>query len=274
MKNKVIVEDCLTGLKRISSDNVDMIYVDPPFFTRKKHKLSDKNLKMYSFEDNWKTLDEYLFYLKERLMQCKRILKDSGLIFVHCDKNASHYIKILMDELFGYKNFVNEIIWSYKRWSNSRNALLNSHQNIFIYSKTKNYNFYKKYVDYSPNTNTLQNMQDRVKINGKSAYKRDMEGNIVFSHEKKGVLLGDVWSIPFLNPKAKERVGYPTQKPLQLLEQIIEISTKENDVIVDPFCGSGSMLVAAKKNNRRYIGFDINEKAVELALKRLSEKIV
>ncbi len=150
-------------------------------------------------------MDTYLNFIQERLLECKRILKDSGSIFLHCDRNAFHYLKILMDKLFGITNFQSEIIWSYKRWSNSKKGLLNAHQIILFYSKTKDFKFNKIYTNYSETTNIDQILQARVRNkNGKSVYKIDNNGEIVIGQSKKGVPLSDVWEIPFLNPKLKK----------------------------------------------------------------------
>jgi site-specific DNA-methyltransferase (adenine-specific) len=138
-----------------------------------------------------------------------------------------------MDKVFGRENFQSEIIWSYKRWSNAKKGLLNAHQVIFFYSKTKNFKFNTLYTDYSATTNLDQILQDRERDeNGKSVYKKDENGNVVLGKEKKGVPLSDVWEIPYLNPKAKERTGYPTQKPVLLLNQILNIVTHEGDLVV------------------------------------------
>lgn len=270
----IIHEDCLSAMQKLNNNSIDMIYLDPPFFTQKEQKLKDNNGKEYSFDDSWKSMADYIGYLKIRLIEMKRLLKDTGTLFLHCDNTASHYIKVMLDEVFGYDNFKSEIIWSYKRWSNAKNGLLNSHQIIFFYSKTKNYKFNKMYTDYSVTTNIDQILQDRVRDNnGKTVYKKDDNGEIVLTNEKKGVPLSDVWEIPFLNPKANERVGYPTQKPILLLEQILNISTDEGDTILDPFCGSGTTLVAALLKNRKYIGIDKSLEAIELSQKRLSKPI-
>ena len=200
----------------------------------------------------------------------KKVLKNTGSIFLHCDDKASHYLRQLLDEVFGNTNFNNEIIWHYKRWSNSKKGLLKGHQSIFWYSKTKNFKFNIKYVDYSATTNLDQILQERIRNkNGKVEYKKEKNGKITYCNEKKGVPLSDVWEIPFLNPKAKERVGYPTQKPILLLEQILEIASNENDIILDPFCGSGTTLIAGKIKNRKCIGFDKNLEAIKLTEKRL-----
>ncbi len=273
-ENCIIQGDSLKILKEITEKSVDLVYLDPPFFTQEEQSLSSKANVIYSFNDKWNNMDTYLNFIQERLLECKRILKDSGSIFLHCDRNASHYLKILMDKLFGITNFQSEIIWSYKRWSNSKKGLLNAHQIILFYSKTKDFKFNKIYTNYSETTNIDQILQARVRNkNGKSVYKIDNNGEIVIGQSKKGVPLSDVWEIPFLNPKAKERTGYPTQKPIILLEQILKLVTDENDLVVDPFVGSGTTVVAAKILNRKYIGIDKSQEAITLTKDRLNSLI-
>lgn len=267
----VYLNDCLEELKKIDSNTIDMVYLDPPFFTQKKHTLKNQEGKEYSFDDCWGSISEYMVFLRKRLEECKRVLKRSGNLFFHCDSTASAYIKVMLDDLFGVENFRSEIIWTYKRWSNSQNGLLPSHQTILYYSKSKNYKFNKIYTSYSVTTNIDQILQERIRDErGKVVYKTDEDGVPVQCKEKKGVPLSDVWEIPLLNPKAKERVGYPTQKPILLLERIIEISTDENDIILDPFCGSGTTLVAAKLLHREFIGIDISCDAVEVSKARIA----
>lgn len=268
--------NCLEKLNELKSNSVDLVYFDPPFFTQKKHSLitRDDN-KKYEFSDSWDSLEDYLNLINSCLVESKRVLKNSGSVFLHCDKIASHYIRVELDKVFGMKNFRSEIIWSYKRWSNSKKGLLNSHQNIYFYSKSNDFKFNQYYNDYAVTTNLDQILQDRDKTaNGKSVYKTDENGNIILGKEKKGVPLSDTWEIPYLNPKAKERYGYPTQKPVLLLREIIKIVTDEGDLVVDPFCGSGTTCVAAKSMNRNFIGIDVSNDAVELANIRLQEMII
>lgn len=273
--NKVICDDCVNGLTRIEDNKVDLIYLDPPFFTQDVQRLYSKETKTeLTFSDKWNSMEEYLLFMEERLIECKRTLKDTGSIFVQCDRNASHYLKVLLDKIFGMKNFQSEIIWTYKRWSNSKKGLLNNHQVILFYSKTDRFKFNRIYTEYSETTNIDQILQERVRDKeGKAKYKTDENGNVVIGKSKKGVPLSDVWEIPYLNPKAKERVGYPTQKPVILLEQIIKLVTDEGDIVVDPFAGSGTTLVAAKILNRKYLGMDISSDAVLIAEKRLETLI-
>lgn len=274
--NKIYHGNCVEKLKEIEADKVDLIYFDPPFFTQRKHSLTNKdNSKTYEFDDKYNSIEEYLALVESVLVQSRRVLKNTGSVFLHCDKTASHNIRVVMDKVFGRENFQSEIIWSYKRWSNAKKGLLNAHQVIFFYSKTQDFKFNTLYTDYSATTNLDQILQDRERNeNGKSVYKKDENGNVILGKEKKGVPLSDVWEIPYLNPKAKERTGYPTQKPVLLLNQILNIVTEEGDLVVDPFCGSGTTCVSAKSLKRQFIGIDISQDAVELANSRLEEMVI
>jgi site-specific DNA-methyltransferase (adenine-specific) len=271
----VFLGDCQHILMTIPDKSIDLVYLDPPFFTQKTHSLvSRDNSKEFSFDDKWKSLEEYLNFIEDVLTKCHKTLKETGSIFLHCDKSASHHLRLLLDKSFGENNFRSEIIWAYKRWSNSKKGLLNSHQTIYFYSKTKDYKFNTIYTNYSPTTNVDQILQSRVRNDlGKVVYSRNDEGDVILGEEKKGVPLSDVWNIPFLNPKASERSGYPTQKPILLLEKIIEISTEKGDCVLDPMCGSGTTLVSAKLSDRNYIGIDISSDAVEMTKARLLEPI-
>lgn len=267
-------DDCLDRMKKIPAGSVDMVYLDPPFFTQKDQCLCNEDGKKYSFSDHWASREEYLAFMEKRLVEIHRVLKDSGSVFLHCDTRSSYYMRLLLDHILGEKNFRSEIIWSYKRWSNSRNGLLPAHQTILMYTKTDHYKFHVLYGEYSPTTNLDQILQMRERNEtGKVVYKKDTTGKTVMSEEKRGVPLSDVWEIPFLNPKAKERTGYPTQKPVELLERIVRISTDEGDLVMDPFCGSGTTLVAAKRLNRSYIGIDCNPDAIEISKERLDKPI-
>ena len=267
--------DCLEIMEGLEPESIDLIYLDPPFFTQEiQVSHNRKTGEKYMFNDKWADISHYLEYIRERLSESKRILKDTGSIFLHCDNKASHYLKVVMDEVFGYENFQSEIIWYYKRWSNAKKGLLNNHQKILFYSKSKDFKFNKIYNNYSESTNIDQMFQKREKdLEGRSVYKRDEQGKEVMAKPKKGVPMNDVWEIPFLNPTAKERVGYPTQKPIELIDRIINLVTEEGDVVLDPFVGSGTTVVSAKMLNRKYIGIDRSEKAIELAEKRLKNPI-
>lgn len=275
LNSKLINGDCLDVLTTLGSGTVDLVYLDPPFFTQKQHSLKSKDNIEYSFTDVFKDLNEYLSLIRSCLRECKRVLKAEGSIFLHCDKTAAHHLRVVLDEVFGSDNFQSEIIWTYRRWSNAKKGLLNSHQTIYFYSNTDSFKFNSVYTAYSNTTNLDQILQERERNKeGKTIYKKDGEGNVVQADSKKGVPLSDVWDIPFLNPKAKERVGYPTQKPVALLEQIIKIASCEGDTVLDPFCGSGTTCVAAKLLGRNFIGIDKSEEAILLATKRLDDMVV
>lgn len=274
--NTVTCNDARTALQKIVDNSINLVYLDPPFFSQKEHELrSRSDGKKYSFEDKFSSKEEYISFMSSILQEIKRILKVDGSVFLHCDRYASHYLRTELDNVFGETNFQSEIIWSYKRWSNSKKGLLNAHQNIYFYSKTKEFKFNRFYTDYSPSTNVDQILQERARSsNGKTEYKKDLDGKVVLANEKKGVPLSDVWEIPYLNPKAKERCGYPTQKPIKLIQRIIQLVTDENDIVLDPFCGSGTTCIAAKSLNRHYIGIDKNADAITLAQKRISQMII
>jgi site-specific DNA-methyltransferase (adenine-specific) len=271
----LIKADCLKALRSMSDESVDLIYLDPPFFTQQKQTLKTRdNSKAYYFKDTWENAERYINYIRNRLVECQRVLKNTGSIFLHCDRTASHQLRLMLDDVFDERNFQSEIVWVYKRWSNSKRGLLNSHQTIYFYSKSGDFKFNRTYDAYSPTTNVDQIFQKRVRDkNGKTKYKKDANGRCELIAQKKGVPLSDVWEIPYLNPKANERVGYPTQKPIILLERIIQLVTDAGDVVLDPFCGSGTALVAAALLGREYIGIDISSDAIELAKKRLANPV-
>lgn len=275
MSIQIHLGDCLDITKDISDGRIDLVYLDPPFFTQKVQKLGTRDRKKeFSFSDRWKSANDYAEFLLVRLKEFRRVLASTGSIFFHCDNNASHVVRLLLDEVFGQNMFRAEIIWHYRRWSNSQRTLMPSHQNIYFYSRTDSYKFNPMYEDYSPSTNVDQILQKRRRDEfGKSVYARDENGVPISNGDKKGVPVSDVWDIPFLNPKAKERVGYPTQKPILLLERIIQISTDKDDTVLDPFCGSGTTLLAAELLKRNGIGIDISSEAVNLTKGRLENPV-
>jgi site-specific DNA-methyltransferase (adenine-specific) len=275
MAGEIRQGDCLEVVRGLASGSVDLVYVDPPFFTQKTHSLvtRDRTTK-FEFSDEWKSCAEYVGFLRARVQEFRRVLKATGSLFFHCDTNASHRIRCLLDDLFGEAMFRSEIIWHYRRWSNSQRTPLPSHQTLFFYSKTDDYQYNQLFYDYSPSTNVDQILQRRQRDeHGKAVYARDENGSIVHDGHKKGVPVADVWDIPFLNPKAKERVGYPTQKPILLLERIIALVTSPGDLVLDPFCGSGTTLVAADLLGRDSLGVDVAAEAVDLARRRLAEPV-
>jgi site-specific DNA-methyltransferase (adenine-specific) len=268
---EIIQGDCLEVAQQRASSSINLIYLDPPFFTQQRLTTRDQK---FSYDDLWANHKTYAEFMFKRLSEFHRLLTSEGSIFVHCDKNATHIIRVILDEVFGEDNFRSEIIWHYKRWSNSKKGLLPAHQTIYFYSKTEDFKFNTLYTDYSESTNIDQILQKRARDSrGKTIYARDKHGAVIASDTKKGVPLSDVWEIPYLNPKAKERSGYPTQKPILLLEQIIKIASDPSDLILDPFCGSGTTLVAAQLLGRRAIGIDLSSDAISLTQNRLAHSV-
>ncbi len=272
-ETRVLKGDCLSLLPTIQSESIHLVYLDPPFFTQKKHRLLPRDRSQeFSFDDFWVSNREYTEFLYHRLLEVRRVLSPRGSLFFHCDRNAAHLVRLVLDEVMGPDCFKSEIIWHYRRWSNSRKALLPAHQTIYFYAKSPEHTFNVLWEDYSPSTNVDQILQRRVRDDyGKTVYQRDEAGEVVTNGGKRGVPLSDVWDIPYLNPKARERTGYPTQKPLTLLDRIVQIATQEDDWVLDPFCGSGTTLVAAKMLHRNAVGMDTSDDAIALTLARLKE---
>jgi len=271
----IIEGDCLKVLSARGDCFADLVYIDPPFFTQKQHSLTTKDRsRTFSFSDLWDSHEEYARFLFERVQACWNVMTTDASLYFHCDRSAVHIARMILDEVFGADNFRSEIIWTYRRWSNSRRGFLPAHQNILYYTKSSTFTFNTVYTEYSPSTNVDQILQQRARdTDGKSVYKRDAEGQPIANGSKRGVPLGDVWDIPYLNPKARERVGYPTQKPILLLERIIAISSNDGDCVLDPFCGSGTTLVTAKLLGRKYLGIDSSPDACKLAASRLDKPI-
>jgi site-specific DNA-methyltransferase (adenine-specific) len=265
--------DCLEVIKQQNINQVDLIYLDPPFGTQKQHQLGTRDgKKQFAYSDVWSSKSAYIQFMQARVALFREILKPTGSLFFHCDSTFSHIIRLMLDEVFGEANFRSEIIWYYKRWTNSQKNLIPAHQTIFFYSKSDDFKFNTIHTAYSETTNIEQILHKRERDErGKAVYATDADGDYIVNGAKKGVALNDVWEIPYLNPKAKERVGYPTQKPVTLLERIINLASDPGDSVLDPFCGSGTTLVAASLTDRNSVGIDISEAACTLARTRLQE---
>ena len=207
----------------------------------------------------------YLIYMAIRLIEMHRILKDTGSIYLHCDPTLSHYIKTMMDKIFGYENFRNELIWSYRWASTIKNSFARKHDTIFFYTKSNNWLFNMDAVRESYTPEQLKRC------------KEDDKGHYTVSEGRKyylnplGQTPGSVFNISIIGRGSNERIGYPTQKPLELLERIIKASSNEGDVVLDPFCGCATTCVAAEKLNRKWIGVDKQKVAFYLVYYRVHE---
>lgn len=262
---------------------IDLIYIDPPFDSKAdyKKKISVKGIgtvmsDSLAFEekqygDIW-TNDEYLQFMYERFILMRELLSNSGSIYVHLDEKRSHYVKIVLDEVFGSGFFKREIIWSTKTSSGfktSTNNWIRTHDTILYYSKNNKASFNKQYWDYDDKYKARFRKKDE---NGR-LYRDDRgSGVIQYLDELKGIPMGDVWDDIMSFQQAatsSEILGYPTQKPEALLERIIKASTNEGDIVFDCFMGSGTTQAVAMKLGRRFIGADINLGAIQTTTKRL-----
>jgi len=305
--NTLYFGDNLEVLKeKIEDKIVDLIYLDPPFqsgknyniiFDNKRKEAEGVTAQIQAFEDTWEWGPEaekeysgliqgtitkerpsarlielmkamrvylsenspvmaYLVMMAPRLLEMKRVLKDTGSIYLHCDPTASHYLKLLMDSVFGVENYRNEIVWFYKTGGASKRYFAQKHDIIFFYSKTNKYLFKpQKEKSYMMHNYGFK----------KSEFFKDERGQYTWVYMK------DVWEIPAVGSADKQRIGYPTQKPEALLERIINASSNEGDLVLDPFCGCGTTVAVAQRLNRKWIGIDITYLAIDIIEKRLEE---
>jgi len=271
--NQLILGDNLEVLRTLPSESIDLIYIDPPFFSGRNYNViwGDTN-EVRSFYDIWEGgIDSYLVWLNARLWEMRRVLKKTGSIYVHCDWHASHYIKIEMDKIFGYKNFRRDIIWVMSAAAGYKGLVQNfvrGHDMIFYYSKSDEFKFNKPFREYSESQ-----LKRFTKVDEKGRrYKPITKTRRIYLEDSKGVPISDVWD-DIANfqtiVNSPEIIGYPTQKPEALLERIIKASSNEGDVVADFFCGGGTTLAVAQKLKRRFIGCDSSRVAISVTLDRL-----
>ena len=251
--NRLIWGDNLHILRQIPGNSVDLIYIDPPFFSGRQYNViwGDNN-ELRSFNDIWEGgLDGYLIWLNARLYEMKRILKSTGSIYVHCDWHASHYIKVEMDKIFGYDNLISELQWAYGTASGGRASgakPVKSHDTLLAYAKSYgNHTYNKQYTEYSEKY--VRERFVHLDDDGRRYQTRKRSSGIVsrqYLDESPGVPLSSVWSdirqlyAYHLVRRRQEEIGYPTQKPMALLERIIKASSNEGDVVLDAFVGGGT----------------------------------
>ncbi len=296
--------DNLFLLNGMNSETVDLIYLDPPFNSKRTYSapVGSKSAGA-SFKDMWtwddvniaylellytkhpdiadfidsiyrlhsKAMASYITYMTQRLFEMHRILKSTGSIYLHIDPTASHYLKIIMDGIFGRDNFRNEIIWCYKTGGRAKQQFPKKHDVIFWYSKSKKHIFNYDAISTERNFSTMH--EPVIKDEDGKLYQRNFKNGKEYRYYiDKGVIPNDYWvDIDAINPSAKERTGYPTQKPLALLQRIIKASSNEGDLVFDPFCGCATTCVAAQQLQRKWIGCDIEAKAVDILVERLGD---
>ncbi|GAP72086.1 DNA methylase N-4/N-6 domain protein [Candidatus Symbiothrix dinenymphae] len=295
--NTLYTNDNLFILNGLNSDLVDLIYLDPPFNSKRMYSAPvGSKAAGASFKDMWtwqdvnehylntlaknypalthfiatigvihsKAMMSYLTYMAQRMIEMHRILKATGSLYVHCDPTASHYLKVLLDEIFGKNNFRNEIIWCYRGGGTSKKDFGKRHDVIFRYSKSDNYTFI-------PDTVRIPYQAEGMGRNDDAMWGKHKGTDKVYKPNPLGKVPEDWWQMNTLNANDPERTGYPTQKPLALLHRIIKASSNEGDIVMDPFCGCATTCVAAQQLDRKWIGIDIEKQAVKILVERLSD---
>jgi site-specific DNA-methyltransferase (adenine-specific) len=310
-KNKLHFGNNLDILREhIKDESIDLIYLDPPFNSAANYNIIFKETsgaqsaaQITAFEDTWHWGQEseeayhalinnrdapedlikliqalrdflgdndmmaYLIMMAPRIVELHRVLKPQGSIYLHCDPTADAYLRIMMDAIFTPRCFRNEIIWSYRRWPSKSKAYQTMHDVILFYAKTPSGpgTFHIEYEANSPSYDK--------RFGGKTQMldPETRTRKITLEEESKGLARRDVWDISIIAGSSRERLGYPTQKPLALLERIIKTSSNEGDIVLDPFCGCGTTVTVAERWNRKWIGIDITHLAVSLIKNRLHD---
>jgi site-specific DNA-methyltransferase (adenine-specific) len=232
-------------LKEIDSFFVNLVYVDPPFNTGKKQSLNG-----LEYNDVFKNRDSFIEFINLRIVEIKRILKPNGSLFFHIDQRQSHYCKIMLDQIFGEHCFMNEIIWAYDYGGRSKNRWSRKHDSIFWYANDpSNYVFNLDESDRVPYLAPKLVGEEKAKL---------------------GKIPTDVWWHTIVPTNSAERTGYPTQKPLGVIDRIVKVHSNEGDLIMDCFAGSGTIGESAARNNRNSIMIDINPSAIDIIKRRMS----
>ena len=278
-QNNVICGDCKDWLPFIPDNSIDLIYIDPPFFSNKNYEIVWGNgFELRSFGDRWKGgINHYIGWMRERLIHAHRALKPTGSILLHCDWHANHYLRILLDELFGYKNFINDFIWCYDVGGRSPKRFARKHDNILIYSKGKKYFFNREALkDYgTPRKTGKKSKGGKLGIDKDGRPYQDKKAKSgkyyrYFLDEKK---IPEDWSfeINSIQSGDNERIGYKTQKPEKLLKLLLSFFSNKNDKILDFFGGGGTTAKVAYDLGRRFISGDISPVAVQVIKDRLKD---
>lgn len=303
--------------KYIPDSSIDLIYLDPPFNSKKDYKIIFKEpttgrepeAQIKAFNDIWhwdraaeyafhdivlngppkvgKLIDAvcdgigrnditaYLVMMTIRLLELHRVLKDTGSLYLHCDPTSSHYLKLVLDQVFGAKNFLNEIVWAYGAGGLSRRHFPRKHDILLSYAKSESsiFNASDKILRVPYASSTLEMHYKNVDEQKRRYRVQVKAGKRYITYADEGKLITDVWTDiggqKARSPISPESLGYPTQKPEALLERIISASSNEGDKVLDPFCGCGTALVAAQRLNRRWIGIDVAYLAIDVTKKRL-----
>ena len=294
--------DNLGILRGMNSESVDLIYLDPPFNSNRNYAAPvGSKAAGAAFKDTWtlsdldvawmgliadeqpamyqvlqaaglthgKGMQSYLCMMGVRLLEMRRVLREAGSIYLHCDPTASHYLKLLMDAVFGALNFRNEVVWHYRKWSAGKYTFQRNHDVLLFYSRSQDRDrtFNKLFM---PRTaSTVQRFGNSKIVSGYDDSGERLPSQVE-DKESEGVRQDDVWNIGRVAPIKQI---FPTQKPLALLERIIKASSNEGDMVLDPFCGCATACVAAENLGRQWVGIDLSSKAVELVNMRLQQSM-
>jgi site-specific DNA-methyltransferase (adenine-specific) len=310
--------DNLDQLKKFPDGCVNLIYIDPPFNSNRNYEVFwGETKEKRSFEDRHASTQAYIDFMRPRCVELYRVLKKTGSFYYHCDWHASHYVKIMLDQIFGENQFQTEIVW---RRTNAKGLAFrsfpNDHDTIFYYTKSDDYTFNRQYLPHdekyikefykyveletgrkyaldnlaNPNKDRPNLTYEFLGVNRVWRWTKERmqeayeKGLIVQSSpgavprlkryidEQEGIPVDSIWAdIPPIQSQSEERLGYPTQKPLALLDRIIKASSNPNDIVLDAFCGCGTALVAAENLGRQWIGIDISPTACRVMAKRLRD---
>ena len=243
--NVIFQKTALDFLSSLDDNSVDMIYTDPPFGTGQKQvmdrKKSGKVISKTQYQDP-KT--QYIDFMTDHIKEMHRVLKDTGTLYLHLDWHFGHRVRCILDDVFGEDNFLNEVIWAYDFGGRGKDCWPKKHDNIYVYAKKKNsHKFNWDDIDRLPYMAPALQKDKQKAENGK--------------------VPTDVWWMSIVGTQSKERVGYPTQKPVSLVERMIIASSDKNDLVIDPFMGSGTTAAACLKTGRKFLGSDNNQQAID-----------
>ena len=265
---------------------VQTVYLDPPFFTGKrfdmKVRIGEKGMRtgspsltLTAYDDRWESREAYLSMMRQTLLLARDLLRREGTIFLHADYRMSAHLRLLMDEVFGEGNFLNEIIWSYQSGGRAKTYFPRKHDAILFYARSRSYYFNIKGAPLSRTQLRSNHMRRGVDEDGRSYRAITSGGKEYRYYDDEPAYPDDVWDdIPHMQQKDPQRTGYDTQKPIKLLERIIACATQEGDLVCDLFCGSGTTAVAAAGLGRRFLTLDKSPLAVSTAGSRLAELCV
>lgn len=284
--NTMFCADNLEVMKQLPAESIDLIYIDPPFCTQtvQKSKAWDNHVQVGSFDDKWGGgLHSYILWISTRLREMHRLLKPTGSLMVHVDYRVVHYLKVELDKIFGKgnidvgsKHMINEIIWCYNIGGKSKKSFAKKHDTILFYGKSKSDYYFDGKACGIPRETGTKSFGGKIGVDENGRKYQDKlvksSGKYYRYYLDEPKIPEDWWTdINSLQSQVKERLGYPTQKPIALLERLILSATKEGDIVADFFCGCGTTISAAEKLKRNWVGVDVSKDATATIRKRMAD---